>query len=251
MEVHHHPQAEKKRFKEYFFEFIMIFLAVTLGFIAENIREGFAERRVQKEYVFSFYEDLKTDTARIALIINRDEVKLNGLSNITACYDIVSNDSHVASCMISLFQHSTTNFPFQITDRTLNQLANAGGYRLLQKQDADSIIKYQSSFNRLVNFQSTVFQEAQDNVRNTYAKLVNFKANAQMLKPEKRQGILFIYEDVTAPIFVSADKELLNNYFNQLLLYDKVTNGHQLQLKNLFSNQIDLILYFKNKYHFE
>jgi len=27
MEVHHHPTVEKKKFKEYFFEFIMIFLA--------------------------------------------------------------------------------------------------------------------------------------------------------------------------------------------------------------------------------
>ncbi len=32
MEVHHHPQVEKKNFKEYFLEFLMIFLAVTLGF---------------------------------------------------------------------------------------------------------------------------------------------------------------------------------------------------------------------------
>jgi hypothetical protein len=38
MEVHHYPQGEKKYFKDYFLEFLMIFLAVTLGFIAENIR---------------------------------------------------------------------------------------------------------------------------------------------------------------------------------------------------------------------
>ena len=42
MEVHHHPDLhhEKKKWKEYFLEFLMIFLAVTLGFIAENIRES-------------------------------------------------------------------------------------------------------------------------------------------------------------------------------------------------------------------
>jgi hypothetical protein len=251
MEVHHHPHAAKKNFKEYFLEFIMIFLAVTLGFIAENIREGFVDRRMQKEYIFSFYEDLKTDTARIAVIINKDEVKMNGLSNVENCYDTVLNNPHSASCMIKLFQNSTTNYPFQITDRTLNQLANAGGFRLLKKEDADSITKYQSNFYRLVNFQSTVFQESQDNVRNTHNLLVNFKANAQMLKPKQRQGILFIYEDVTAPVLFSNDKALLNKYFNELLLYDKVTNGEQLQLKSLLDNQIRLIDYFKNKYHFE
>jgi len=31
MEVHHHPHVEKKNFKEYFLEFLMIFLAVTMG----------------------------------------------------------------------------------------------------------------------------------------------------------------------------------------------------------------------------
>jgi hypothetical protein len=39
MEVHHHPTVDKKNFKEYFLEFLMIFLAVTMGFFAENIRE--------------------------------------------------------------------------------------------------------------------------------------------------------------------------------------------------------------------
>jgi hypothetical protein len=33
MEVHHHPSVEKKNFKEYFLEFIMIFLAVAMGFL--------------------------------------------------------------------------------------------------------------------------------------------------------------------------------------------------------------------------
>jgi hypothetical protein len=91
MEVHHHPKVEKKNFKEYFLEFLMIFLAVTLGFFAENIRESFTEHHQEKEYILSFYEDLKTDTARIAAIINKDEVKLTGLSNLADCYDTVYN----------------------------------------------------------------------------------------------------------------------------------------------------------------
>ena len=40
MEVHHHPQVEKKNLKEYLLEGLMIFIAVTLGFFAENIREN-------------------------------------------------------------------------------------------------------------------------------------------------------------------------------------------------------------------
>ena len=50
MEVHHHPHVDsdshrKKGFKEYFLEFLMIFLAVTMGFFAENIRQHFEDRK--------------------------------------------------------------------------------------------------------------------------------------------------------------------------------------------------------------
>ena len=43
MEVHHHPDLhhKPKKWKEYFLEFLMIFLAVTMGFFADNIREAY------------------------------------------------------------------------------------------------------------------------------------------------------------------------------------------------------------------
>ena len=41
MEVHKHPHhiTHKKKWGEYLLEFLMLFLAVFLGFVAENIRE--------------------------------------------------------------------------------------------------------------------------------------------------------------------------------------------------------------------
>ena len=40
MEVHHpHHPSHKKKWSEYILEFVMLFTAVSLGFIAENIRE--------------------------------------------------------------------------------------------------------------------------------------------------------------------------------------------------------------------
>jgi hypothetical protein len=63
MEVHHHPNVEKKNFKEYFLEFVMIFLAVTIGFFAENIREHKVEEERAKEFATLMIEDLKKDTS--------------------------------------------------------------------------------------------------------------------------------------------------------------------------------------------
>src|ERR1035437_4899191 len=66
MEVHHHPNVEKKNFKEYFLEFLMIFLAVTMGFIAENIREHFTERKSAHQYLESYRNDLLQNEKQLA-----------------------------------------------------------------------------------------------------------------------------------------------------------------------------------------
>jgi hypothetical protein len=40
-----------KHFKEYFPEFLMIFLAVTMGFFAESYREHLSDKTKEKEYM--------------------------------------------------------------------------------------------------------------------------------------------------------------------------------------------------------
>ena len=65
MEVHHHPEVEKKGFKEYILEGLMIFLAVTMGFFAESLREHINEQRQAKDYALNLYSDLKADSAEL------------------------------------------------------------------------------------------------------------------------------------------------------------------------------------------
>ena len=72
MEVHKHPHhvTHKKKWGEYLLEFLMLFLAVFLGFIAENIREHKVEKEKGIKYVESFCEDLKTDTIELTFLID-------------------------------------------------------------------------------------------------------------------------------------------------------------------------------------
>ncbi len=50
MEVHHHPQLEHKSkpWKEYLLEGFMIFIAVTMGFFAESLREHIGDNTREK-----------------------------------------------------------------------------------------------------------------------------------------------------------------------------------------------------------
>ena len=70
MEVHHHPHVEKKNFKEYFLEFIMIFLAVTMGFFAESYREHLKDQRQEKEFIVSLKEDIISDTIQLNVALS-------------------------------------------------------------------------------------------------------------------------------------------------------------------------------------
>ena len=65
MEVHHHPEVEKKGFKEYILEGLMIFLAVMMGFIAESIRENITNGEHVKQLTIQLVGDLKNDTANL------------------------------------------------------------------------------------------------------------------------------------------------------------------------------------------
>jgi hypothetical protein len=79
MEVHHHAGDHHgpKKFKDYFLEFLMIFLAVTMGFLAENFREFITDRNHVKELAGQLKEDLKHDTASTSKLIEFELVQIN------------------------------------------------------------------------------------------------------------------------------------------------------------------------------
>lgn len=131
MEVHHHPQVAKKNFKEYFFEFLMIFLAVTLGFFAENIRENISDANKGKEYAKSLYDDLKVDTAVIQRTIDEKAwaiLKFDSAENILATGKISENNEYIyyAERYISL------NDVFTSQDVTYQQLRSSGNFRYIK-----------------------------------------------------------------------------------------------------------------------
>ena len=136
MEVHHHPDLhhKPKPWKEYFLEFLMIFLAVTLGFFAENLREYFSETKKGKEYAISLKEDVIKDIAIIQSlcgIIQRD---------ITGCDTVIrlirnGRIDNVADLQ-KVYQANLSalgGFNIVFTDRTSSQLKNSGGLRFITK----------------------------------------------------------------------------------------------------------------------
>ena len=74
MEVFHPPDLHhrKKPWKEYGLEFLMIFLAVTLGFFAETLREYISDNRHVRQLGAQLIHDLKNDSAVLNENMSRD-----------------------------------------------------------------------------------------------------------------------------------------------------------------------------------
>ncbi len=70
--------SEKSKFgisenwKKYIVEFVMLFLAVFLGFFAENLRDQNADKVKEKEYISSLIEDVKTDKVILKNVIKNN-----------------------------------------------------------------------------------------------------------------------------------------------------------------------------------
>jgi hypothetical protein len=249
--AHHLHKAPGKNFWHYFFEFFMLFLAVFCGFLAENFREHQVEKSRARQYVQSFCEDLKNDTARINLLLTYDNEKIAALMTMYNCYDTVSKDLEATACLGELVKHSRSNRGFVLTQRTIQQLSNAGGYRLLAKQDADSINSYENAYRAYLDFQSTVFQSSQDNVRNTLNRIANFKVIAPMqlttanLVGDTMEGKL------QGPLFFVKDKNMVNEWFNELAMYLRTSNGQKNIMMQLKNRATGLLQFFSNKYQLE
>lgn len=227
----------------------MIFLAVTLGFFAEQIREDYVENKHAKEYTLSFYEDLKTDTIRLNYLIDFETKKIAALNTLQSCYDSLLKNHQPAS-LLNVIKNSLSNNPFQMNGRTLSQLSNAGGFRLLKKEDADSIISYEKAGNTVQEYQSTLYQQSQDNLRNALNDAVDFVAYSSLYSDVANNPLPDAGE-IKIPLFSSDNKILLNKYFNNLFQYLRIIVQHRNGLKRLNGKAEMQLEYFKNKYHFE
>jgi hypothetical protein len=65
MEVHQHSHTPRRKWSHYFWEFMMLFLAVFLGFLAENQREHFVEHKREKQFMISLIKDLELDSLQL------------------------------------------------------------------------------------------------------------------------------------------------------------------------------------------
>jgi len=194
MEVHHHTHAShgKKNWQSYFWEFLMLFLAVFCGFLAEYQLEQVIEKHRAKEFAFSLKQDIKNDTTAY-LRVNKDLdsciAKIDTLINILNSTDLTEKnieDINRLSIYVFIFP---TNRP---KETTLQQLVNSGSLRYFKnKALVDSITQYNSMIQLLKNFNlaSTDFN-LQFRTRQAQVTEINPLIN-QLFRSNNNDGYLY------------------------------------------------------------
>jgi len=149
MEVHHHPHLEhkKKNWKSYFWEFLMLFLAITLGFFVENQREHYIENHRAKEFSKSLIQDLQNDI----LVVQRHK---KSASSYIAIADSLINLSQTrlegrASAQFSFYTRFMYWTGSIIWNRaTFEQIKNSGSLRYFKNQQLlEKLMKYDGIIN--------------------------------------------------------------------------------------------------------
>ncbi len=156
------------------------------------------------------------------------------------CYDLLPKQLRAYNpCLADLFNEAG-GFPDLITeDRTLQQLKNAGGLRLLKKEDADSILSYDRIIRTYARVEATGLQECQYRLRKQMNSMISYKN----LALEK--------EDPGVPLLNTSDMQKIDEFFVTLNEYDFNINAMNRMAKKIKEKAICLIEYFRNKYHYE
>ena len=142
MEVHAHSHTERKKWTHYLWEFLMLFLAVFCGFLAEYILEHKIEKDREKQYMRSFKEDLEKDTVTLNERVAYCNLTIARVDSAIAVFNDPELNTHAGEIYYFLrWMHRSDMF--SVNDRTIIQLRNAGGMRLVSNKNvSDSIIDY-------------------------------------------------------------------------------------------------------------
>jgi hypothetical protein len=150
MEVHAHTHTARKKWTHYFWEFLMLFLAVSLGFYAENTRETILHKKEVKTQLNSMLSDLQSDITLFDSVTDRNSYSaLMADSLVELLHSDITNTTGIYFAARTV----TANVGYYYTNsKSFDQLKTAGLLRYIKnKKLLDSIGVYYVSFQWLAN----------------------------------------------------------------------------------------------------
>src|SRR6185503_12239022 len=150
MEVHHHSHLASgethtpgKKWTHYLWEFLMLFLAVSLGFFVENQREHYVEHQRLVRFAKQLVNGLETDTVQQNGVINILEFKGRSLDSLRYFLAMPKEDSlkWIGITRNSLILENAFRYTYR--KPVFDQISSSGSLRLFSNEHiADSLMDY-------------------------------------------------------------------------------------------------------------
>tara|TARA_B110000438_G_scaffold301709_1_gene357305 strand:+ start:2640 stop:3335 length:696 start_codon:yes stop_codon:yes gene_type:complete len=127
-------------------EFLMLFLAISLGFFVENYREDLSEQKREIDFVNSFKNDLTSDIKDLdVLILRRKQREIQ----IDSIYFIFNNKkfNEFSNDLYYYARYLPRPSRFFANNSSIEQLKNSGSLTLIKNQKViDTLLDYDDNF---------------------------------------------------------------------------------------------------------
>jgi hypothetical protein len=206
-------------------EIVLVVIGILIALQINNWNQSQAERKVEKEYITSLLEDIATDTTNIQIAIKNNEIRIQYLDSLASiCFNYSSegmNDPKLYELYKISLRHPDFVTP---TERTLAQLKNAGGMRLLKnKNSVNVIIDYEDYFKKLIN-QQVWYESMLSSLVEAGIPNFNYK-----FFPKTKEGYNQPFFK-TAKI-ISEDRQAIIELGNRADTYSNITRGYVILLQ--------------------
>lgn len=127
-------------------EFLMLFLAISLGFFVENYREKIIEDKRELDFVNSFKNDLKNDISELDDLIQRRKEREIQIDSI---YFIFKNKkfNEYSNDLYFYARYLPRPSRFFANNASIDQLKNSGSLTLIKNQKViDTLLGYNDNF---------------------------------------------------------------------------------------------------------
>ena len=249
MEVHHHAHTARKKWTHYFWEFLMLFLAVFCGFLAENQREHFVEHQREKKLMETLCEDLKKDTADLINDIRWWDNTIKRIDTIRKEIEKPGDKRNLLLLYrkVSLLRNYNS---FEYHDRTIQQLKHGGNFRLIRSKGiADSLIDYDANILTELKDQELQSNAIYQQVNFMQDKIFNSKYFHLTLTNQPSYLLDSAFKlDLEAFGLSMVSKTDLMQYYNHLEYYRRMSRYRTGAMKDLNDRAMMLIELLKKEY---
>ena len=231
----------KKKFKDYFFDFFMLFLAVTSGFFVNNLSEDHSERQREKQYMKSLVNDLISDTTQIREVYSDIKNQIAGIDTLLKIMENPPADNFINDFYYFAIKYLNSATFYSGSDRTISQLKSAGGLRLIQDiAISDRIVNYYSSSDN-VKYNTGFCLEEFNKILEYEKEMISFKYlrvyNIDTIRQVKDLELL------------KNDPVIINQFYNQVISYLSSIINYNILITDLKNEAESLLKFVRESYN--